>query len=118
MAVYVDDLIIASSNDTIFKTFTKLLQEKFTITGLGTLTWILGTRVCQSEDLHTVTLDQELYITELVNAYELGEAPKGRSTPGDPTLLELSPLEDGELIGLVLPPAYGQAHLVSCHDPF
>ena len=26
MAVYVDDLIIASSNDTIFKTFTKLLQ--------------------------------------------------------------------------------------------
>ena len=98
MAVYVDDLIIASSNDTIFKTFTKLLQEKFTITGLGPLTWILGTRVCQSEDLHTVTLDQELYITELVNAYELGEAPKGRSTPGDPTLLELSPLEDGELI--------------------
>mgnify|MGYP001214489554 CR=1 FL=1 len=88
LAIFVDDIIIASTSDSLRADTIKELQTDFQLTDQGVLSWILGVRVTQAPSL--VTLDQELYIGDMISA--LGPKfndKKGRATPCNDQVLHL-----------------------------
>ena len=108
VAHYVDDIIIASSTKEARDDFLKELKKAFRITDEGDLHWFLQTKICQSPDLRTVTMDQSLYIKDLVENYVKDSAGKGRTTPADPSILNLDDLPEGELVNPEYPKLIGK----------
>lgn len=88
LAIFVDDIIIASTSDSLRADTVKELQTDFRLTDQGILNWILGVRVTQAPSL--ITLDQQLYIEDMISA--LGSKinhKKGRATPCNDQVLHL-----------------------------
>lgn len=64
LLVYVDDLILAGSNDYVLAQLTKKLAAKFSIKDFCSLSYFLGVEVIPSS--HGVLLSQHKYIHELL----------------------------------------------------
>eukprot|EP00964_Phaeocystis_antarctica_P162957 scaffold138211_cov121-Phaeocystis_antarctica.AAC.1 len=99
MAVYVDDLIFASSHDSLREHILADLRKEFEITDTGPLTWVLGSNVEQNLEKGTVSLCQKLYIEDMV-AIILPDAndqvEKGsRVNPASDELIKLVPGDAG-----------------------
>ena len=99
MAVYVDDLIFASSHDSLREHVLADLRKEFEITDTGPLTWVLGSNVEQNLNKGTVSLCQKLYIEDMV-AIILPDASdqveKGsRVNPASDDLIKLVPGDTG-----------------------
>ena len=63
IAMYVDDIIIASTSDTDIQQFKDHLSKKFEITDLGLLDYYLGISIHQDFDKNITTLSQEQYMS-------------------------------------------------------
>nr|GFD16046.1 putative ribonuclease H-like domain-containing protein [Tanacetum cinerariifolium] len=48
--IYVDDIIFGANNKDLCKSFEKLMKDKFQMSSIGELTFILGLQVKQKED--------------------------------------------------------------------
>ena len=98
LAIYVDDLIFASSNDAILNHVMGKLKTHFEITGSdGPLEWVLGTHITQSDDYHTITMDQELFINDTLKIFNISD-DRQRCVPAEPNLVDLGDLAEGEMI--------------------
>ena len=75
MFLFVDDFQISyhitDSNEWI--QLKKKLIDTFRAKDMGASTWILGMRIKRDRTAHTITLDQELYITKLLEKFGLTE---------------------------------------------
>ena len=49
------------------------LVQRFNTKDMGPSTWILGMRIVRNRRTHTITLDQELYITKALEKYGFAE---------------------------------------------
>jgi len=78
IAVYVDDLIIASSNDQALNKLKIDLQKCFNMKDLGNLNYCLGTNFCQKDGI--ITLNQKKYIQDLLTKFNMQDC-KTVSTP-------------------------------------
>ena len=78
--VYVDDLLLCTLTDIFADELIELLKEKFNVTDLGEITWCLGMRVLTSEDRHTVSIDLERYLTDVLVRYDF-DALQSVATP-------------------------------------
>lgn len=78
--VYVDDIIITSSNISVIHLLISKLQQQFPLKDLGSLSFILGTQAHRSSDgLH---LSQTKYITDLLHKVKmLGAKPASFPCP-------------------------------------
>ena len=70
LAVYVDDLLMCSTTEEIADTITAQLADKFNVTSMGEITWVLGMRITTSSDRHTISLDLHRYIQNIIARYE------------------------------------------------
>ena len=99
MAVYVDDLIFASSHDSLREHVLADLRKEFEITDTGPLTWVLGSNVEQNLEKGTVSLCQKLYIEDMVAIILPGasdQVEKGsRVNPASDELIKLVPGDAG-----------------------
>ena len=97
MAVYVDDLIFASSHDQLRESVMYDLRKEFEITDTGPLTWVLGANVEQSLDEGTVSLCQRLYVDDIIKVV-LPEAcaPAEKGTRVNPSSEDLIKLTAGD----------------------
>ena len=101
LAVYVDDLIFASSSDTLRESVMAKLRKDFEVSDTGPLTWVLGTAVKQDMEEGTITLSQKLYIEDVVHTFltkeEATTIKKGtRVVPCNLEISSLSSLPEGE----------------------
>ncbi len=83
LAVYVDDIILASKSDNELQHLKKELAERFKMRDLGPLHYFLGVKVEQKES--SILLQQEKYIEKMLEKYEMKDA-NPVATPMDPNV--------------------------------
>ncbi|GJT12009.1 putative ribonuclease H-like domain-containing protein [Tanacetum coccineum] len=90
--VYVDDIIFGSTKKDLCIAFEKLMHEKFQISSMGELTFILGLQVKQKKD--GIFISQDKYVAEILKKFRFTEV-KTASTPME-TQKPLLKDEDGK----------------------
>ncbi|GJZ88631.1 putative ribonuclease H-like domain-containing protein [Tanacetum coccineum] len=78
--VYVDDIIVGSTNKELCTGFKKLMKEKFHMSFIGELTFFLGLQVQQKED--GIFISQDKYVAEILKKFNYTDV-KSASTPVD-----------------------------------
>ena len=76
--VWVDDLIIAATNDELLSKIKQMLNDKFHMKDLGTLSYFLGISFEQGEGY--VKMNQTKYLLKILEKFEMSNC-KPRSTP-------------------------------------
>jgi hypothetical protein len=85
VACYVDDIIIASSNDAQKLWLKAKFCSKYRMTDCGDLNWFLGMRITRDRRARTITVDQERYILTILDRFGLNDC-NPCSTPAVPGL--------------------------------
>ncbi len=80
IALYVDDLLIACSNDDSLQQVKKELANRFNMKDLGPAKFILGLEITRDRRNKTTYLSQEKYITDILNRFNMKDA-KPMDTP-------------------------------------
>jgi len=80
--IYVDDIIFGSTNASLCKEFSKLMQDEFEMTMMGELKFFLGIQINQCKD--EVYVPQTMYTKELLKKFKLEDC-KVMNTPMHPT---------------------------------
>jgi len=82
--IYVDVIIFGSTNASLCKEFSKLMQDEFEISVMGELKFFLGIQINQSKD--GVYVHQTKYTKELLKKFKLEDC-KVMNTPMHPTCI-------------------------------
>ncbi|WJX51852.1 hypothetical protein P8452_38016 [Trifolium repens] len=80
--IYVDDIIFGSTNATLCKNFSKLMQDEFEISMMGELKFFLGIQINQTKK--GTFIHQSKYIKDLLKKFNLEDC-KPMNTPMHPT---------------------------------
>ena len=67
--VYVDDALIADNDTALRARFVKDLSARFPTEDKGDLAWILSVAITRDRAVRTLTMSQELYVTDLVTKF-------------------------------------------------
>nr|GEU98575.1 putative ribonuclease H-like domain-containing protein [Tanacetum cinerariifolium] len=78
--VKVDDIIFGATNKDLYKTFEKLMKDKFKMSSMRELTFFLGLQVMQKKD--GIFISQDKYVGEILKKFGLTKG-KSASTPID-----------------------------------
>nr|GEZ81041.1 copia protein [Tanacetum cinerariifolium] len=78
--VYVDDIIIGSTNKYSCKASEKLMKDNFQMSSMGELTFFLGPQVKQKQD--GIFISQNKYVAKILRKFGLTDG-KSASTPID-----------------------------------
>ena len=74
IAAATDDFsIFADSADTA-KFLIQQLKERFEISDLGPINWLLGVNITRDLNAHTISLGQQAYVEQIINRFSLSEA--------------------------------------------
>jgi hypothetical protein len=96
LAVYVDDMIVASSSNQQAKWVQSQLFSKYKMTDCGPLEWFVGCHVSRDRKAKTITIDQNDYIETILLRYGMQNC-NPVSTPAEPGFLLtslMSPQDD------------------------
>jgi Reverse transcriptase (RNA-dependent DNA polymerase) len=93
IALYVDDLVLASNSRPKLDSFKHQLAEAFEMTDLGDLHWFLGIRIIRDRIAGTLSIDQSRYIDKILEQYGMSDC-KGVSTPMEPGICLTRSTED------------------------
>jgi Reverse transcriptase (RNA-dependent DNA polymerase) len=85
LAVHVDDCAITGSSPELIEAYKKKLNERYSLTDLGPIHWLLGIRVIRNHVERTISLSQAAYIDTIVAQFGLTDA-KAQPTPMAPTI--------------------------------
>ena len=85
VAIYVDDLIIASNNSNLMKQTKLLLTSNFKMTDLGKLKYCLGWEIIMDPESQILGISQTKYIKEVLSRFGMEES-KPCKTPAETTL--------------------------------
>ncbi|KAK2428633.1 putative mitochondrial protein [Trifolium repens] len=80
--IYVDDIIFGSTNASLCKNFSKLMQDEFEMSMMGELKFFLGIQINQGKD--GTYIHQSKYTKELLKKFNLEDC-KTMATPMHPT---------------------------------
>nr|GFB01331.1 putative ribonuclease H-like domain-containing protein [Tanacetum cinerariifolium] len=80
--IYVDDIIFGARNKDLYKSFKKLMKDKFQMSSMGELTFFLGLQVKQKED--GIFINQDKYVAEILKKFGLTEGKSARPLLKDP----------------------------------
>jgi hypothetical protein len=84
VSVYVDDLLLCTTDEAIKADITAKLHERFQITDEGDFTWSLGMHITTSADRHTITIDMARYVTNVLAKFHFDKLT-AVDIPMDPT---------------------------------
>lgn len=76
--IYVDDILITGSDESLIKNLMSTLSEVFSLKELGDLSYFLGIQVARNKEL--MHLRQEKYIKELLRKVQLEDCMKKSTT--------------------------------------
>ena len=69
IALYVDDIIIASNKSKIYREVKEIITKAFKVTDAGLLTAVPGIRITQDRDVGILAMDQSNYIENLLEKH-------------------------------------------------
>ena len=69
LAAYVDDLYLLCDNDALREKIKGILGESYELTDMGWLKWSLGMRVTRDDTSGSISLDQSMYIADLLEEF-------------------------------------------------
>jgi transposase InsO family protein len=98
VAVYVDDLVIASNDEGMRSRIHEHLSKRYSMKNLGELSWCLGMRVTRDREHGVIKIDQSKYVQNLLKRFGM-ENCATVSTPLETGLKlteEMSPKTIGE----------------------
>jgi hypothetical protein len=72
--IYVDDLIILTSNVSILKWLKSRLEDEFEMSELGKLHYCLGVEFERDRANHTITMSQSKYMEEVLKRFNMEES--------------------------------------------
>ncbi|GJY81013.1 putative ribonuclease H-like domain-containing protein [Tanacetum coccineum] len=81
LQVYVDDIIFGSTKKELSNEFEKLMHDKFQMSSMGELTFLLGLQVQQKQD--GIFISQDKYVAEILKKFDFSIV-KTASTPMEP----------------------------------
>jgi hypothetical protein len=79
----VDDTTITGSSISLNKEFKRRISERFEITDLGSISWLLGLAIERNRTSRTLSISQKSYIETILRRFNLENA-KSLSIPMDP----------------------------------
>ena len=82
IAVYVDDLIIAGSSLSLVNSIKHSFHNRYKMSDMGPLEYVLGVRVDQDTANRTISLSQRQYIVDLLTKYNMSDCST-EATPMD-----------------------------------
>jgi len=85
IALYVDDLLIACSDETVLTKTKSGLSRRFKMKDLSESQIILGMDITRNRQKRTITLCQSRYAQKINGRFSLGSA-RGQPTPMDPSV--------------------------------
>uniref|UniRef100_H3H767 Reverse transcriptase Ty1/copia-type domain-containing protein n=1 Tax=Phytophthora ramorum TaxID=164328 RepID=H3H767_PHYRM len=85
VALYVDDLVLASSNDELLESTKHALSKRFEMTDLGELEYFLGMEIKNDRDSGKVTVRQTKFLKSILTKFGMQDS-KPVKTPQDPGL--------------------------------
>ena len=71
VALFVDDIIIASNDDKCIEEVKRGLEKHYSLTDQGELRWCLGMRVTRDRNARTIYLDQERYVIDVLDRFDM-----------------------------------------------
>ena len=80
LAAHVDDWVITGSSPELIKDFKMKLNDRYTLTDLRPVQWLLGIKVTRNCKARTISLSQEGYIASILEWFSLQDA-KAVDTP-------------------------------------
>ena len=114
MTLYVDDLLIAGSNDKVIKSAKDMLRSRFDMKDMGPADVILGVKISRTSE--GLALSQQHYVDKILERFMKDDTETAR-TPVDMTLhlsknkgVGVSQLEYSRIIGSLM-------YLMSCTRP-
>ena len=94
MAIHVDDIVIAGSDEAC-RDFHAELNTKFPTNNLGELTWYTGCAFKRTWELSTLEITQKAFVESMLNRFGVNSSSDIPATPG----VDLGPREEGEAKG-------------------
>src|SRR6202522_333476 len=83
LAIHVDDTPITGSTAKLVNKFKGRINEKFQITDLGSISWLLGLSIKRNRSMRTLYISQKSYIESIIRRFNLEDA-KSLTIPIDP----------------------------------
>ena len=84
LAGHVDDCAMTGSSGKLITTYKSKLNDKFALTDLGDISWLLGIKVTRDRAARTISLSQSSYIDTSLSCFPLSDA-KAYPTPMVPS---------------------------------
>ena len=84
LPVHVDDCTLTGSSNKLITQYKTKLDDKFPLTDLGPIHWLLGIEVTRDRDVHTISLCQSSFIDTILARFSLADA-KPYGTPMVPS---------------------------------
>ena len=85
LAAHVDDCAMTGSSGKLITAYKSKLNDKFPLTDLGDISWLLGIKVTRDRAAHTISLSQSSYIDAILSCFSLSDA-KAYATPMVPSV--------------------------------
>ena len=83
LAIHVDDCTITGSSESLQNQFKARIGEKFKLTDLGPISWLLGFAITRDRAARTITLSQRAYIETILRRFNFEDC-KPLAMPMDP----------------------------------
>ena len=100
LAIHVDDCLITGSSPELIVDYKNKLNERYSLTDLGPVHWLLGIKITRDRQARIISLSQMSYIDAILSWFSLSNA-KPVATPITPsTVLSKadSPIDNTELV--------------------
>ncbi|THG92494.1 hypothetical protein EW026_g8421 [Hermanssonia centrifuga] len=85
LAIHVDDCAITGSSTPLISEYKRRIGEKYPLTDLGEVSWLLGIKVARDREARTLSLSQHAYIDSILARFNFTDL-KPSSIPMDPNL--------------------------------
>ncbi|PSR87021.1 hypothetical protein PHLCEN_2v5279 [Hermanssonia centrifuga] len=85
LAIHVDDCIITGNSSTLISQYKRQLGDKYSLTDLGPVSWLLGIKVTRDLEARTLSLSQHAYIDSILARFNFTDL-KPSSIPMDPNI--------------------------------
>jgi hypothetical protein len=86
MGVHVDDCVITGSSAELIEEYKRKLHDKYALTDLGLIHWLLGIKIDRNRSAWTISLSQSSYIDSILACFNLTDT-KVQSTPMVPNTI-------------------------------
>lgn len=86
LAIHVDDCLITGSSADLISDYKRKLNDRYSLTDLGPVHWLLGIKITRDREARTISLSQTTYVDTILSRFSLSDA-KPLASPISPGII-------------------------------